>query len=479
MTTGAHKPLRARPRWDAATVLTWSAFAVYLALAVVHAQERILNSDCGYQLFWSIQDRGFFFQEARYGMFITQVPMLAALWALAPMNVLVLAYSTGLALTYGACILLARHVFRSAAAALAIMLSLVVGIGDSFYHATTETHLLVALSGLLYGAVEWLHRTGRAPRRYAVVALIVVWAMFTHPNALFMVGFVMVLSLLLGRLRLPEVLGFLALCGLYFAGRLLSLPEDSYDGRLYEELLNAPAIIARPGELFPIWFIGQYLRNEYIAVVVLIVVVVLFHRDRYAMLFTMGAALALWGISIIVFHEGSGEAMMEKTFLPGIAMLCVPFAVLCTTHRWRRGFTVLAALLFVHAFTNIHLRSRSYSERLDALATIMDRHAPDAPKLLLAFSEIEGTALHFSEWATSIDALMLSRCRGDRPRTVFLWDDTNEARSALDDPGAFLYLPWQPHLHVPLDPHYFPLPHRPYTRVSVALEPRVGRFSGS
>lgn len=459
--------------------LAYWGFLVYWAMAVVLAPERILNSDCSYQLFNSIQGRGFFFQEARYGMFITQVPVVAGILLHLPMKALLLLYSSGLAGTYGLCIVLSRQVFGSPQAALAIMLSLVVGVGDSFCHATTETHLLLALSGLLYASLTWLWAGARSAWRHALVALIVLWCLFTHPNALFTVGFVTLFALFSGKIKIADGLGILVLCAVYFAVRMLSLPESSYDSQQYDTLLHSSANLQRFWDLFPIWFIKQYLKNEYVAVVVILIALLVFLRPWYILLLTLSSAAVFWGITILTFPDGSGEAMMEKSFMPGVFMLALPFAALCTEHRWKHAFTILAALIMVQAFINIGMHSRYYGKRLAVLTHIFGKEGARASKILVSKADMKGTDLEFSGWATSIDALMLSRCMADTARTIFIYDGPVGKEPGLNDPGAFLYLPWQWDVPAPLDTFYFNLPRRPYQLVHVKLTPRVGRFSDS
>lgn len=457
--------------------LAYGGVLVYVLLALILAQERLLNSDCSYQLFRSVNDRTFFFQEARYGMFITQIPMLAGVLLGLPMKALIVLYSLGLAGTYGIIIILARELFRSEHAALAIMLSLVMGVGDSFCHSTTETHLLLALSGLLYASLLWLGSSARSIGRYAVVALITLWALFTHPNALFTIGFVTALAVTTRKVRLVEGAGVLALCALFFLIRLLLLPSDSYDGRQFEALGGSASTLPHFWKLFPIWFIEQYLVNEYAPVVVVIALLLLFLRPWRVLVLTIGSAAILWVLTVLTFHAGGGEAMMEKSFMPVIFMLCVPFAYLCFHHKGRKWFTALAALFMVHAFVNIGYHSTYYSTRLNALETVIRNHGEAYPKMILLAEEIQGTSLNFSEWATSLDALMLSRCMGDTARTVFIGSGQPELHQAIRDTDSFLYLPWQPTDTVPLNRFYFNLPTVPYHIVHEDLPPRIGRFT--
>ncbi len=397
------------------TPLAYWALLVYLLLAALFSQERLLNSDCSLQLFRSINDGSFFFQEGRYGMFITQIPMLVGVWLHLPMKAVICLYSLGLAGTYGACVLVAQRVFKSPAAALAIMLSLVVGVGDSFFHATTETHLLLAMSGLLFASIEWMAGCAGRARAYPVVGVITFWCLFTHPNALFTVGFVVLLAISSKYLRWWEGAGVLALCGIYFGLRLFFLPADSYDGQQFHSLLGSTGYLTGFWHLFPIWFIRRYLENEYAAVVVVLFLVMVFCRPLPKLLLVLGSASFFWFLTILTFHEGGGEAMMEKSFMPGTFMLCLPFTMLYHQRVGHGFFTVVVVLLFGHSYVNICFHRCYYSLRLATISAVIRDHGRETPKMLIPWSEVEGSVMHFAEWATSIDAMMLSRCMGIRP----------------------------------------------------------------
>lgn len=451
---------------------------IYLVLAVVYAQARILHSDCSYQLYHIVNGRSIFVQEQRYGMFLTELPVLFGVYLRAPMSVLVLLYSVGLASAYGACILVTRRVFRSPVAAMAIMLSLLVGVGATFFHATTETHFLLALSGTLYGALEWAGRRLGSAGRLLVVALLTVWCMFTHPNALFTVGFVAGAALLTKRVKPWVSIGVVGIGIGYFILRMLTLSSGSYDDRLYDTLLEQSENLSRFWDLFPIWFIRQYLENEYAAVVVMLITLFAFTRPWRMLLFTIISAGVFWAITILTFHDGGGEAMMEKAFMPGIFMLALPFADLCHGHRRGRLITCLALILCLQGFWNILSHGRSYVERLDAMEGIMRTHGDANSKMLVSEEDMRGTALQFSEWGTAVDALMLSHCIDMPGLTIYLERPyQQEVQQAMHDPDLFLYLPWAPIDTTKRDPLYFDLPREPYRLVEVDLPQRRGRFS--
>jgi len=127
---------------------------VHACLALMFAQERIMNTDCSLQFFSSVNERTFFFQESRYGMFPTQVPLVLGIHLQLPMQWLVVIYSLSFPLVYGVIVWLNQRVLHSLEAALATAASLLIGWATTFFHCTTETCLLLAASALLYGTYQ-------------------------------------------------------------------------------------------------------------------------------------------------------------------------------------------------------------------------------------------------------------------------------------------------------------------------------------
>jgi hypothetical protein len=136
--------------------LPWALLLAYAALALILHEERIMNTDCSLQFFSSVNKHGFFFQESRYGVLPTQVPLVLGILLGLPMKWLVIIYSMTFPLVYGAILLIEQRVLRSTEAALATIASLIIGQASTFLHCTTETHLLLAASGMLYATWQAL-----------------------------------------------------------------------------------------------------------------------------------------------------------------------------------------------------------------------------------------------------------------------------------------------------------------------------------
>ena len=128
-------------------------FGIYILYCAFFPLERMLNTDCSYQLFNCINNETFFFQEYRYGVVLTQIPLLLGVFMKLPMLVLIMIYSLTFPIIYLIIALVCDKIFGCKSAALCCIISLISGVAFSFFHSTTETHLLIVLSCLLYAAL--------------------------------------------------------------------------------------------------------------------------------------------------------------------------------------------------------------------------------------------------------------------------------------------------------------------------------------
>lgn len=436
--------------------------AVHVVLALLFAHERILNTDCSYQLFHSINDRGFFFQESRFGVFLTQIPVVLAIRLELPMFVLITVYSVTFPLVYLSLAIMADRVFRSTASALAIFLALTLGAATTFFHCTTETHLLIALSGLLLASFQAHSPKTGVGRGHALFLLIVLWALFTHPNALFTIGFVTAFAFLGGKLARWEALSVIGVAGLFTAGGVLLAEQGSYDAKQYDRLFASISDASKIFELYPVRYLNYFLWDLYLPVFIGLCVVVLFSKEwRRTTLMVLSMA-GFMAITILTFPVGDSDPMMEKSFMPATFMVMVPLAFWMGRLRSKIVSAVLLTAFCGWSLTFLWHTAARYTERIDALRAILEVHAAEHPKLIATMDMLDETDLHENNWATSLDALMLSRVLGEEPRTLFIAGSEADIERFAGRTDQFLYLPWDPEGMTLRNRTYFDLPQGPY-----------------
>ncbi|MBX2981869.1 MAG: hypothetical protein KF843_04315 [Flavobacteriales bacterium] len=437
----------------------------YVLFSIHYAVARMLNTDCSYQLFTSINTKDFFFQEGRFGMFPTQIPLVLGVWLEVPMLLLVHLYSISFSLLYVLVLLVNQFVFNSREAALATILALVIGSGATFFHATTETHLLVVLGCLLYGAMASRERLGGRMVVYGVWGMILLWSLFVHPNALFITFFVCGLFFLQKRLSWREFAVMILACFVFLVLKSALAPADSYDTKQYARLADWRNNIHGFFGLWPIQFIEGRLWNQYLGVLVLFTLAALFYRKRLAVLFTFVSVIGFLVITILTFPDGDSDAMMEKSFAPAIFMVVLLFSQFYYRATLRWPLTLLVLLLSAYSFSFIVKNGEPYQKRLVGLRCILDTAGREHPKLFADNKDMKEDPYRYNSWATSLDALMLSRCMGEEAMTLFLTDKVQDLKTDTVDTHTFLYLPWLPHGMELQNTHYFNLPPVPYHRL--------------
>ncbi|MBP6313118.1 MAG: hypothetical protein KA408_12660 [Flavobacteriales bacterium] len=439
---------------------------VYLLLSIYYAQERILNTDCTYQIFTSINTKDFFFQEGRYGMFPTQILLVVGILIKAPAIALIHLYSISFPLLYITVLLVNHLVFKSKEAALATVLSLVIGSGATFFHATTETHLLVALGCLFFGAISARGLFKSRRTLYAVWATIVAWSLFVHPNAVFTLFFVCGFSFLLKRMELREWVAVVLICGAYLLIKTYMAPVDSYDSKQYSRLAGFTEVIPRFFDLWPVQFIKLRLWDQYLGIQILLVVLLVAYRIKLVLLFTLLFITGFMMLTIFTFAPGDSNAMMEKSFMPAIFMIVLVYSNLHYQLENKLPNTLLIIALSVHSFYIIVENGIPYQERLNAITNILTTHGDEHPKLIAEFKDLDEETFRNSHWATSMDALLLSRCIGNEPRTLFVTESIEEYRTDLIETNTFIYLPWAKDAVSLENMDYFDLPEVPYYQLT-------------
>lgn len=453
-----------RPAFRYLPLVLW---LVHACLAIVFAKDRIMNTDCSLQFFSSVNDRSFFFQESRYGMLPTQVPLVLGILLQLPIKWLVVIYSLSFPLIYGLIIWINQHVFGSLEAALAAAATLLIGWGSTFFHCTTETHLLLAASALLYGSYQALGAHGETLPWRLLPFAIALWCLSIHPNALFTIGFVTGLAWLNGSIKLGTGLIPLGLAAVYTLAAMLMAKEGSYDANQYDTLLGGLDRIAHIQDLAAVWFLLEWIGGQYLGAVIMAALVILLGRNWKLTAFMVVCVTGFTLITILTFPDGDSLAMMEKSYLPALFMIILTF---CTVLARFRFPAPAAALLFggaVFSIFTIHEASRPYSQRLAMIGTLLDGPGRQYPKMAVRKAPFEGTVMLENNWALSLDALIMSGYKGHPAQTLFMDDNADQVIAETPKGVRFLYTNWAPYGMTLKNRAYFDLPDGPYALVEL------------
>jgi hypothetical protein len=435
---------------------------IYFVLCICLTFERMLNTDCSYQLFNIINNKTFFFQENRFGVLFTQLPLLAGIYLHAPMKLLVYLYSLGFPLYYLLIIWINHRVLKCYEAALASIMALIIGAAATFFHSITETHQLLTLSALLYGVFCSREKFKKTWHYYLLILIVLLWNHLTHPNAVFTIFFVTGLAFLQRKIKLKEALTVILFMGIFIGVKIVLTPKNTYDARQYDQLLNFKEALPQFFTLYPYRFLWTKIPNLYLSAFGIFCLVWIFYRKFKELVFTTMCFLGFSVISILTFYKGDCDAMMEKSFLPGTFMFVLLYSIYYYKIQRKTLIFFVTLLLCLSSFINIVKVSEQYTIRLNFLSGILDKMDNQNPKLIANFSDLDEGPARLNSWATSMDAMILSRCENDSARTIFLVENKYKCIPDLKDSSLFLYMGWDPYSVKLLNKYYFNLPQVPY-----------------
>lgn len=435
---------------------------IYILFSFYYTKERMLNTDNSFQLFNIINNRAFFFQEARYGVFLTQLPLLVCTYFHFPIQILVLIYSISFSIFYAGILWVNLRVFECKEAALATILSLLVGVAYTFFHTITETHQILALSCLLYGLLSSRHKVLSGFFFYFLFFIILFWNLMTHPVSVFTVLFVIGLTFFQKKLSFKEVFAGVLICILIMGVKFFFTPHGSYDDKQYSNLLDFKSKIVGFFSLYPYKYLISKVSTTYLSSLSIIFISLFFFNGFKEKLFTSICFLIFMFVSILTFSNGDCDAMMEKSFLPGIFMFVMLFSISYYQYNQSVFFYVVIFIIAVLGFKNIYKAGKDYTSRLDLLTSIIYKMDDSTPKLIVSYSDFDEKVSKFNNWATSLDVLFLSKMETGRAKTVFMVEDKYEYNEVTQEKDLFLYLPWDSRKIKHLNQHYFNLPKIPY-----------------
>ena len=435
---------------------------VYFSITVFFTYERSFNTDCSFQLFNIINKKSFFFQENRYGVFLSQIPLIIAVFFKLPIVILVYIYSLSFPFLYCWICWICLHFFKSKEAALAIALSMITGVGATFFHFITETHLLIVISCLTYAILQNNISYSKSWHYHVLLYLSITWAFVTHPNALFTIVFVIGLSFIQKKISFQKTFFSLFFIGVLMAIKIIMTPEGSYDSKQYTELLLFSDKLYHFFSLYSFTFIQARITQLYLPVLMMLLIISLFYKKKWEIIFTLLSFSCYTFLSIVTFSNGDSDAMMEKSFMPGIFMIILVFSIFLCKAKQFSFANILIITLSIFSFWGIIKASRPYVQRIELLTTILSQTDSQYPKIIASFSDYNADVLKYCEWATSIDTLLLSLCISDKTQTVFIVNKKEDYINDIKDKNIFMYLPWKQIQLNELNAYYFKFPTVPY-----------------
>jgi hypothetical protein len=395
--------------------------AMLLLGAFVYYRQRMLFGDAPWIAFHIINRQGFFIQEHRYGSFITQLfPLLASKLHL-PMAGVLLAYSASFNIFY---LGTAWVLYRMRAYGLSLLCALYCGLvaSSTYFWTNNEVHQGVCWMLLLFGYLQWSHDRRQSLFRLLPFGLLAFLAVFSHPLAMLLTGFLWVYFLVEGRsVKLRSREGILySLVLLAIAGwKYYYSINGWYDGDKLGHVTKASGeqVLAALRSNIA----GDFLRNSllnYWALLLLAIwgIVTLVKYRLYARLaWVLLGAAGYFTLICITYIDCKLPFYIESEWMGMTVILCIPFVAEVLPRLQSRVVIPVLALSFAARLVYIAAAAPEFNQRLQFLQqftsvlqqagetkVIIPRQTEDAP--------LERALI--MSWALPVETMMLSTMEG-------------------------------------------------------------------
>ncbi len=442
-------------------------FFTYFICSILFAFERILNIDNSYFFFQILDTQNFYFPENRFGIFISQIPIILAAKIGLPMYFMVYLYSIIFPIEYFLIAWVCYKFLKVKEAAFAIAFSLIIGVAFSFFHPVTETYHALVFSGFLYAVLAspvWVNY----PKIIAYISLLVVaiLAIVSHPIGLFTVGFVAVFTFINKQIKLPMALVLIAIILMALVFRMMQSNKESYDVQQYQNLFTNLKSFTHLSDFYPFLYLKTRLPGVYLSSIILFIVYVYISiksKRFLALAFSLLAFIGFTLLAMLTFLKGDADIMMEKSFMPGLFMIVLPFSYLCFQKEYFQNKIMVSITLMIAIVSFVQIiKAANYPvKRLKKLEEVMTLQT--YPKIIASYSDFENQDLFFNHWNTGIDSYILAKCKLQKERTIFLTDNKNTFPIDSNDLTLFLGPTWWAGWHTnSYKSNYFQLPAVPY-----------------
>jgi hypothetical protein len=425
----------------------FALFSVYLIFCAIYFRERICFADSAHMLVKIINSKGFNIEAGRYPQILTQIPAILAIRLHAPAALVMMIYSISFPLFYGTIALLALKKYHFKWAFPILIFSLVGSVRMGFYHAGTETHQALAWTVLF---LAWLMSSTESPSpkgkiiHYLIGAILTVITLHAHPVGLFLLLFsIGVFWIEKRKMSLLEpwlcivIIGFLGLL------KFISTDSDSYEGQFISQIPQFPELIKNIASNWSLDYFMTRISSNYLIISVLFVygvVWMILSQSFLRLAYFIFANLGFLVFTVLIYHAGDSELMMERAFMPLAFFISVPLCLQWNSNKFLfvRVFQIAVfATVFYFAFANINNKGNYMSSRLTYMDELHTKHK--AARIYLPPEEVDMQRV-FIAWPYSLETLLYSSSKGNSAQTysIIVASEADFKRSEFGNPLVFM-----------------------------------------
>jgi len=442
-------------------------FFLLFILSFILAYERVLYIDSGAQVFEFIRDEGFEIYDRRYSMYLFQSFSVLAILLHLPLSVVIYAYSLSVPIIGYLLWLLTVYFLKDRKIGL-LMLFVMLGIRQTFFHSISETFQLMFFASFLYA---WLFQTRKYQTvfsevlHYFIASIFIALSVFIHPVGAFFVLFILGLYFL-NKDRSIFQKCFIAVLTIGMIGlKLLNI-----GGHEMSFVISVHEIFDRISKIFvlrsSVWYYERLVDFYWMLLFMLIVSLLFYWKKKriWDFAFLSGFVVLFWATTVVVYATGGRSLDMERSFLPLFFFCGIPFVTEVfpnlSAKRNKTFFIGLSVLLLI-GFTKITFASIPYTQRLKKIEQISLMANQQGKKKILMTEETAKQIFRVNSWGLGFESMMYSALKGvDSTVNMYVVDNMdNINEEQYKNPEIYFAVSWWAFWEIDaLNPHYFKLP---------------------
>jgi hypothetical protein len=463
-------------------ILGHLSFFVLFIFAFIFANERVLFVDSGAQVFEFIRDEGFEIYVKRYSMYLFQMLPVLAVKLHLPVSVVIYSYSFSIPIIGYLLWLITVYYLKDQKIGL-LMLFVMLGIRQTFFHAISETFQLMFFAAFLYA---WLFQTRHYQSfifskilYYLLACIFIALCIFIHPVAIFFVGFILGLYVLdKQKTVFQKTIIVIMSVGLMLI-KFLTVEQGSHDAQF---IISIHECINRILHIFTLniaqWYFERLIDFYWIPLFMFVVTLLFYWKRRKQLYFTFSLCFVImfWFISVIIYANDGGDIALERSFLPlfffcGLPFVTEVFPILSSKKNklFLAGLTIFIGI----GFAKIAVASIPYTKRLETIEAISAFANQQGKKKLLITVNVADQIFPDGNWRLSwglgFESMMYSSLKGiDSTVNMYIVDSIDPKIEEYKNPEIYLAVPWWVCWKVDaLNPHYFKLPQQPCSELVI------------
>jgi hypothetical protein len=446
-------------------------FFVHIVFSIVFVYEKTLYLDAAGLIFKIVNEEYFSLAAGRYGCLLPQIFTLIAVKLSLPLKTVLMVYSLSYIAYYYLIFNFIVYVLKNSAIGLTVALSLLLCIRFNYFMNHCEMHLAIIHCLLLFAFMEYYYRYKPFSKWIYILftALILALCFFSHPAILLAVVFVLLYEAVDKKELWDYKLYLFALVCIGLAvGKSLLTEQDSYEGNLIGQIFNSKVILLNLKNVYSVQYLMMRYWSLYFFASLLGGLVIYWYLNKklyLKLLVFAGSIILFFIVSIIIYHAGDGDMLMERAYSMLVIFVMIP--VMHEIFPVRPYSVVLKLFLIVVVFVSfikIYEVGGYCHQRLEYMSSFVNKQkGKDQRKFLIRKDSMDENRI-WGHWALAYETLMYSSLNGSgNGITLYVVGDPATFEHDQNDPQLFLAVPFARDARIgELNPKYFKLPSQKY-----------------